>query len=267
MNWNRIESRQNSLVKLCASLSEKKVREREGFFLAEGTTLLFDLCEKGIVPEKVLLSEKAMHLTDAIEKRLADTPCEAYLLSEPAFEKVTSEKGSEGIVSVFSFSRLNGVLKKRSYRRLVALENVQDPGNVGTVLRSAAAFGFDGVLTVGGADPFGIKAVRASMGAIGSVPVLSFPDTASLMKQLGAWGVKSVAACLRSDSVPIDRAALEEPVCVWIGNEGKGLSEEAIEKSDERCIIPISGMESLNAAAAATVFLWEIKRRGGAHEG
>ena len=263
MNWNRIESRQNPLVKLCASLSEKKVREREGFFLAEGMTLFLDLCEKGILPEKVLVSEKAMHLTDAVEARLEGSASETFVLSAPAFERVTSEKGSEGIVSVFSLVRLQEKIKPVSCRRLVALENLQDPGNVGTVLRSAAAFGFDAVLTVGGADPFSAKAIRASMGAVGSVPVISFPDTASLMDWLEEKGIHSVAACLRTDSVPIEEANLSEPVCVLIGNEGKGLSEEAMTKSCERCIIPISGMESLNAAAAATVFLWEIKRRGG----
>lgn len=267
MNWNRIESRQNPLVKLCASLSEKKVREREGFFVAEGTTLLFDLCEKGIAPEKVLLSEKALCLKDSVEGALKDSSCEAYLLSAPAFEKVTSEKGSEGIVSVFSFDRLQASVKPKAYRRLVALENLQDPGNVGTVLRSAAAFGFDAVLTVGGADPFGVKAIRASMGAVGTVPILSFSDTASMMDRLKEWKVHTVAACLRLDSVPIERANLSEPVCVLIGNEGRGLSEEVILGSHERCIIPISGMESLNAAAAATVFLWEICRRGGTYEG
>lgn len=263
MNWNRIESRQNPLVKLCASLSEKKAREREGFFLADGMTLFLDLCEKGIYPEKVLVSEKALHLTDAVEARLDGASCETFLLSAPAFERVTSEKGSEGIVSVFSLVRLQEKVKPVSFRRLVALENLQDPGNVGTVLRTAAAFDFDAVLTVGGADPFSAKAVRASMGAIGSVPVISFPDTAALMEQLKDWGVHSVAACLRPDSVPIADAKLSEPVCVLIGNEGKGLTEEAMAKSSERCIIPISGMESLNAASAATVFLWEIKRRGG----
>lgn len=267
MEWNRIESRQNAQVKLAASLAEKKARDQAGLFVAEGSTLLFDFCSRNLFPEKVYLSCQALSLKEEIEAHLEESSARCYLLSESAFEKVTTEKGSEGVVSVFSYRRLQQTLLLKQTKRLVALEHVQDPGNVGTIIRSAASFGFDAVLMTGCADAFGTKAIRASMGAVAHIPVLTFPDTKQMMDRLETWGVKSVAACLSSQAKTIDQTSLKEPVCILIGNEGKGLSPLAISRSEEQSIIPIQNMESLNAAAAATVFLWEVARRGGMHEG
>ena len=137
---------------------------------------------------------------------------------------------------------------------------------MGTVIRTASAFGFDGVLLVDCADPFGTKAIRATMGAIAGIPIRSFTSTDELFSFLKAKGVRSVAACLSPNSREIGETDLSEPICVLIGNEGKGLSEKAVASSDCASVIPMETMESLNAASAATVFLWEIRRRGGNSE-
>jgi TrmH family RNA methyltransferase len=177
------------------------------------------------------------------------------------------ENGSLGIVSVYSVSDVKKIVPFTRTGKLIALERVQDPGNVGTIIRTASAFGFDGVLLVDCADPFGPKTIRATMGSIVGIPIQTFPDTAALFAFLEEKGARSVAACLASDSRPIGETELTEPVCVLIGNEGKGLSEEAVKRSDFTSVIPMETMESLNAASAATVFLWEIKRRGESREG
>ena len=261
MEWKKIESRSNPAVKFAASLSDKKVRDREGVFPAEGTTLFFDFCQRGFFPEKVFLSETALSLQKQIETCLEKESVELYLLSPGAFEKVTEEKGSQGLFCVYSVSRLSSVLSFGKKERLVALERVQDPGNVGTVIRSAAAFGFDGVLLVDCADPFSGKAVRASMGAVCHVPVRSFSTTSALFDFLREENIRAVAACLADSALPIQKADLSGPLCILIGNEGKGLSREAVEKADLLSVIPMEDMESLNAAAAAAIFLWEVKRR------
>ena len=129
------------------------------------------------------------------------------------------------------------------------------------MIRSAAAFGFDGVLLVDCADPFSGKAVRASMGAVCRVPVRTFSKTEELFDFLRREKIRSVAACLGERAVPILDTDLESPLCILIGNEGKGLSREAVEKADLVSVIPMEDMESLNAAAAAAIFLWEVKRR------
>lgn len=264
MDWKKIESRANPAVKFAASLADKKFRDREGVFAAEGMTLFFDFCKMGLFPRKVYLSEKAASFRPRIEDALGTEQSELYSLTASAFEKVTTEKGSQGLVSVYSVSDVQKLKPLVKTDRLIALERVQDPGNVGTVIRTASAFGFDGVLLVDCADPFGPKTVRATMGAVAGIPIRSFSSTVELFAFLKEKGVRSVAACLTPDARDVGETDLSGSVCVLIGNEGKGLSEEAVSFSDAKAIIPIKTMESLNAASAATVFLWEIKRRGGA---
>lgn len=259
MDWKRIESRTNPAVKYAVSLADKKVRDREGLFFAEGVTLFFDFCQSGIFPRRLYLSDEASSLTPEIEKVLAGKDTELYSLSKSAFEKITTEKGAQGLFSVYASCHLPALSADAS--RFVALERVQDPGNVGTVIRTAAAFGFDGVLLVSCADPCGPKTVRATMGALGRIPVKSFPDAAALFAFLKKEGVRCVATCLSEQAKPIGQTDLSGKVCILIGNEGKGLSEEAIACSDAASTIPIENMESLNAASAATIFLWEVKRR------
>ena len=261
MDWISLESRQNPAVKQCAALAENKSRAKEGLFLAEGVTLLFDFARENIFPEKLFLSKDAIAVKEKIDALLSSSDCRRYLVLPHVFEKLTTEKGSQGVVSLYSVEKITKALPIRRHRSLIALECVQDPGNVGTVLRTAAAFGFDGVCLVGGADPFGVKTVRASMGALCRIPVLRFPSTSELFDYLEEKGVSSVAACLSATAKPIEACDLSHPVCIWIGNEGKGLSEEAQKRANECGIIPMEQMESLNAAVAASVFMWEVKRR------
>lgn len=266
MDWKKIESRSNPAVKFAAGLADKKFRDREMVFPAEGFTLFFDFAKMGLLPRKVYLSEKAVSLRFDVEKALAEANAELYLLSEASFEKVTTEKGSQGLVCVYSISDLHALVPLTRTGKLIALERVQDPGNVGTVIRTASAFGFDGVLLADCADPFGPKAIRATMGAVAGIPIVTFPTTKAMLSFLREKNVRTVATCLAPDSRPIGETDLSEPVCVLIGNEGKGLSEEAVALCDAKSVIPMETMESLNAAVAATVFLWEIKRRGAARE-
>lgn len=266
MQWTVIESRQNPTVKRCAALSEKKARDKEGMFSAEGSTIFFDLAHLGIYPKAVFLSSDREDLKRRVEECIGKTEVKAYLLAPFVFEKITSEKGSEGIVSLYEKEAVTAQLPFPDRGRFIALENLQDPGNVGTILRTAAALGFDGVITVGGADPFGGKCIRSSMGAFAMIPVKSFSTTEDAFSHLRERGVFSVAACLAEDSSVITEISFPPSVCVWIGNEGKGLSETAISLADKKSIIPISRAESLNAAVAAGVFMWEIARRGDQNE-
>jgi len=257
MEWQSIESRQNPAVKFAASLAEKKARDAAGAFLVDGSTILTDLAVSGVFPEAVYLSSAVPFLKEEVECILQDAPVKGYILAPHVFERLTAEKGSEGIVSLYDRRGLEEALPLPGGGRLVALENLQDPGNVGTVLRTAVSFGFDGVLLCGGADPFGPKAVRASMGAFAHIPVKTFPHTDALMDYLQERGVKSYAACLHDASVPVTELCPSTPFCILIGNEGKGLSPRALERADRKIVIPMRGMESLNAAVAAAVLMWE----------
>jgi TrmH family RNA methyltransferase len=146
--------------------------------------------------------------------------------------------------------------------RLLLAEDLQDPGNVGTLIRTANAFGFDGVILAGAcADPFGPKAVRASMGAVFRRRVWTMSSGEAILA-LKEKGVPLVAAALRADAETLGKWEFPQRLALAIGNEGHGLSAEMLEAADRVVRIPMEpGAESLNAGAAAAVLLWEVYRR------
>jgi TrmH family RNA methyltransferase len=144
--------------------------------------------------------------------------------------------------------------------KLILLENVQDPGNVGTVLRTLDAAGFDGcVFTPGCADPYGPKTLRATMGSTFRVPMCFVPDAAEAAKTLAENGYAVIGAAL--DGEPFyERGKLPEKLCVIIGNEAHGVSPETVACCTGSVIVPIQSAESLNAGVAAGILMWEMRR-------
>jgi TrmH family RNA methyltransferase len=151
-------------------------------------------------------------------------------------------------------------------RRYLVLDGVQDPGNVGTIWRTADALGADGLLLVNGcADPYGPKTVRASMGACFRLPVWE-AGPEELCALLERSGLPLYATALRADTVSLEQAGLGR-CAVIIGSEGRGVSQSLLDRSGQTIRIPMrSRCESLNAAAAASVVLWEMVRQGGLEE-
>lgn len=257
MEWITLTSRQNAAVKRVVSLREKKRRDEAGVFPVEGIKFISDLSRDGIFPAELFLAENARIDRERAET-LAGQNTRLYLVSSSVYEKLSLEQAGEGVLAVYEKTRLPRF--EGSERRVLALEGVQDPGNVGASVRSAAAFGFDAVWLAGCADPLGPKALRASMGAVYRIPLLSFSSGALLLERAREKGLFTVAACLSEDAVLLDQVDLARPVCLLIGNEGQGLSREVSAGADVRAVVPMRGMESLNAAAAAAVFMWEVKR-------
>lgn len=142
--------------------------------------------------------------------------------------------------------------------RIVVLDGIQDPGNVGTIFRTAEAFGFDGAVLLGAcADVYSPKTLRASMGS-----ALRFPFVCCAAEELRSvlGGFTVYAAMLDSSAAALGEIAFAERSAVIIGSEGRGVSPEASAVCDEKLYIPISGAESLNAAVAAAVIMWELVR-------
>lgn len=147
-------------------------------------------------------------------------------------------------------------------RHVIVLEGVQDPGNVGTVIRTANALGMDTVVLTGAcADLYSPKTVRAAMGALFRQPVLTCTQD-ELVQLLNANGLKLYSAALTDTAQDLRRVPLS-PAAVAIGSEGRGLSAQLLSQCDGQIIIPMQpGAESLNAAVAAAVVMWEIARAG-----
>ena len=145
------------------------------------------------------------------------------------------------------------------------LSSLQDPGNIGAVLRSALAFGCDGlILSDDCPDLYSPKVLRAAMGGVFRQPVLVSRDLPELIRSMREKGIDTLAAALDRSAMTSDEARLDrDGVAVVIGNEGSGLSTEMIEACGKTVFIPISARsESLNASVAASIFLWEMRRRG-----
>ena len=264
-----ITSRQNpTVVKLCALL-DKKERRKSRLFRIDGHKLFSEAIECGAEIELVAVSaDKA----DRFKALTAKAGAKTVLLSPEVFSKITDEKAPDGIIAVVKYiDGLHKVLSvsdipaiAASGRRIMAFESLRDPGNLGTVIRSASAFGVDTlILSDDCADIYNPKTLRGAMGAIFSREILICNDFSAALSRFSCEGRRVLAATLDTESVPVGKAALTERDIVLIGNEGHGLSKSAVDASDLSVILPINtghGVESLNAATAASVFMWEQRR-------
>lgn len=249
----QITSRDNDQIKYLAKLLDKTAFARsEGLFVAEGVKLTLDAAGCELLPKAVYYTEKAAERWPDIT-RLA---CRQVVIAEHVAQKLSDMKSPQGVFALCEMPAL-GQSEIKPAGRYIALENVQDPANVGAIARSAAAFGFDGMLLSGGcADPFGQKAMRASMGAVFKLPILTTDDLPALLKELTAKKMEAAAAAL-TGAVPLSCFSPKGGLVLTVGNEGQGLTENTIAACSAVIKIPISGMESLNAAVAASILMWE----------
>ena len=264
-----ITSRQNpTVVKLCALL-DKKERRKNRVFRIDGHKLVSEAVDCGAHIELIALcSEKAERFMPLAEKCGAKT----VLLSTEVFSKITEEKSPDGIIAVVKYIdeihkelRISDIPELvASEKRIMAFESLRDPGNLGTVIRSASAFGVDTLLlSADCADIYNPKTLRGAMGAIFSREIYFCEDLPDALARCSCEGRRVLAAILDTEAVSVEKAALTERDIVLIGNEGHGLSRAAVEASDLSVILPINtgrGVESLNAATAASVFMWEQRR-------
>lgn len=253
----RITSRENGKIKYACKLAQSAAfRFEENSFFAEGLKLCLELA-KSCHLKVIYYTEKALQKSP----QLKDMDCEQYIIQDHVAEKLAGVQSNQGVFAIFEQPKTS-FLDLPKQGRYLALERVQDPGNVGALIRSAAAFGFDGViLSPGCADVFSTKVLRASMGAAGRMPVVTCPNLADALLQLRAWGCTCLAAALYN-SKPLDQvdAAYPNGVCVVIGSEGQGLSQQVIDACDAAVRIPITQrVESLNASVAGSVLLWHFR--------
>lgn len=252
-----ITSRANPLMQKVKKLKDdRKLRRKEGLFLCDGVKMLEEAIKWHADIETVIFSEGLEHTAVPDGVRIAVVP-------EDLMRSISPMDAPQGALFLVRAPKLTApeVLPGKRY---LVLDGLQDPGNVGTILRTADAFGCDGLLLVNHcADPFNPKTVRATMGAIFRTPVWEV-DANELLPLLTRSGLKLAATALREDTVSLPDAALER-CAVIIGSEGKGVCDALLARCDTTVRIPMEPTcESLNAAMAAAVVLWELYRRDGA---
>lgn len=258
-----ITSTANAKVKRLAGLQKKKrLREEEGIFLAEGLRMFREvpkdrLCEV-YVSEAFYKKEKT-----ALENVLEGTGIRPEFLSDHVYEHVSDTKTPQGVLCVIKRreGRLDEMLGDRCPFLLV-LDNLQDPGNVGTILRTAEGAGVTGViLGRDSADIYNPKTIRSTMGSVYRVPFCYAEDIPGVLDRINGAGIATFAAHLEG-KLDYDEPDYRKPCAFLIGNEGNGLRDETAEKAEEYIRIPMFGqVESLNAAIAASVLMFEAARQ------
>lgn len=265
-NPEPIRSVNNPRVKDWSGLQQKKGRDAAGAFLVEGAHLVTEALRSAFeVPEVLYVPGSAA----AEEVRAAVSPNDAggaawIAVSEQVMQKIADTRTPQGVAAVVRKREgaLSEWLRGTPAGPLVAIDAIQDPGNLGTVIRSADASGAAGVLIGNGTvDLYNPKTIRATMGSLFHVPVVRC-DLPDALPHLKSSGVKVVATMLSASSRSVYETELSGPVCFVFGNEGAGVSPAVAALADETVIIPMrGGAESLNVAMAATVLLFEALRQ------
>lgn len=248
----KITSRQNPLVAQVRKLnSSRPFRRQRGQFVGEGPKLLDEAVKAG-AEVQVLVTAEGTQVPSPSGARQVEVP-------RDLLESMCDTKTPQGVLFLCAMPDTAPPQTLPGGRYLV-LDGVQDPGNVGTIWRTADALGADGLILVNGcADPFSPKTVRATMGACFRLPVYETPFQ-ELAALLEGSGLSLYATALREDTVDIKTADLRRSAVV-IGSEGRGISQELLALSRQTLKIPMrERCESLNAAVAAAIVLWEMAR-------
>ena len=256
-----IESRQNHTIRHLARLArDKKYRRAAGELVCEGDKMLAEALSSGVRVKTVLLRSSGSpdSRTLSLCRRAEEQGAALFSAEPPVFALASDVETPQGTI----FSCESPVLSKAlpSVRSAMLLDGVQDPGNSGTIIRTAEAFGLDAlILCEGCADPTAPKVLRATMGAVFRQPLYHMP-LISAVQQLREQGLPVYAAALGADSVPVTGLSLER-CAVGVGSEGHGISRTLSELCDKRIIIPMTGRaESLNAGVAASLLIWEMRK-------
>ena len=262
-----ITSRQNSLVKLVRGLSSRRAREAEGIFVIEGHKVIHEALSSGVSPEKIIVSRRALEhqmVTELVNS--PDLNSEVIAVSDEVMEYMSEIDTPPGLLGLVRMPEAGLIALKTGPRALlVIIDGVQDPGNVGTIIRAADAFGADAVVTtVGCADIYNGKVLRAAMGSVFHLPVVRDAEPAELQELLKDRGITVAATSPGDNAISLSEARLAWPLAVVFGSEARGVSPEFREAAGILVKIPMPGRaESLNVAVAAGITLYEACRQRG----
>ena len=238
------------------------MRKKEGLFFIEGARLSFDAAQSGVEIKELFVTENALNKYCDYVRSVESIAERSFLVSEDVAEKLSDTKNNQGVFCVCKMLDKKTNIGKIKYNgKYIALEDVSNPSNFGAVVRTAEAVGLDGVIVCGGCDIYNPKSQRAAMGSLFRLSVVSCDNLSELLVELREKGMKVYAGVPDSNATKITEADMNDGVVCIIGNEGNGITDETIKASTCAVTIPMKGRaESLNAAAAASIMIWEMMR-------
>ena len=236
----QISSRTNAKIKYVISLRNKKVRKEEDRFVSEGKKAMQMALSANLLEE--VYTTKELNLPSEIRQ---------YIVNNDILDKISQTINPEGVVFISKIPHLE--LKNTDL--ILYLDNIQDPGNLGTLIRSALALGFNGVaLSNDCCDPFNDKAIAASKGAFFNIPI--FYEDLEKFKM----SHQIVVSTLSDDSRVVEAVRMEKKTVLVLGNEAHGVSKKSLDLADIKVKIPMHKMDSLNVASAGAILMYEMSK-------
>lgn len=252
-----ISSKDNPLIKLICSLqSSAKARKEQRLFVLEGFRICVDAMDNGIKFDKLIVSKTAFEKYYEHIGGFSKISRKNYIVPDSLFNKIGDTDSPQGIIALGVIPDNIAEIDKNG--KYIALENLQDPSNLGAVSRTAEALGISGIILSGGCDPYSPKSLRASMGTLLRMPIFLTADLTQFIKENG---LRSYGCVVDSTAEIITNISFKEGSVLIIGNEANGLSDHTKSNVDKLITIPMNGKaESLNAAVAAAISMWEMMK-------
>ena len=256
----KITGKNNEIIKGVKKLfTSSKERRAQGLFVLEGARLVFDVLNSSFEVETFLITQEANDKYIDKSEKMQRLSRHSFFISDEIAQKLSETKSSQGIFAVCKMKEKS--IDLQNGKKYIALDNVQDPGNLGTIIRTSEALGIDGVIVGGGCDVYNPKVLRASMGSVLRASVYESDNLAKTIDKAKLLGIKTYATSPNTSCKKITEIDFSSPCICVIGNEANGVSDEVFDVCDEKVTIPMLGRaESLNANVAAAITMWEMLR-------
>ncbi len=258
---NIISSKDNSVIKLYQKLAvSKKERYTVNKFVLEGARLVGDAINEGAELSHLLITEFAMDKHSSILSQVDLKKVKVIIISNELGIKISLTEKTQGIFAICDMpKKLSLVEFLKNGGKYIVLHKLQDPGNVGMIIRSADAIGVKGVILSESCDLFSPKVIRSTMGSVFRMSIWWDMDIHEVLSVMDEQGIETLAAVVDGDAYSIKGYQFNENCAVLIGNEGNGLDSEVVRKCNKPITIKMNGnVNSLNAAMAAGIIMWEL---------
>ena len=229
-----ISSVQNERIKAYAKLNEKKYRDEANLFIIEGLHLVEEAKKYNIIKEIITTNPNI----------------EGTLVSEDVMKKITNQKSVVEVCAI-----CNKLDKKNITDKILILDTIQDPGNIGTLIRTAVSFNFNTIVMENCADIYSSKVLRATQGAIFKLNIID-TNILEFIKKLDGYKVYGTSL---KNGLPLKEIEKADKLAIILGNEGNGVRNELLDKTDKNIFIEIENMESLNVGIAGGIIMYELK--------
>lgn len=255
-----IQSKDNKTIKHIISLQQRKYRQKFGEYMVEGIRAVTDIGKKDCLRSILIRESKRSELEPLVEKGL--TVSSVYVVQDPIFDKIEHSVNGQGILGIAKkcVNDLHSLIVEDGL--YVALDGVQDPGNLGTIIRTAVAAGAKGIfLLKGTVDPYNEKCVRSTMSALCNIPIFEDVTLSEFYDFIKDNTIKTYVTSLEN-AKPYHTILYPKRTMVILGNEGNGVSREIIEMCDQAITIPMYGdIESLNVSIAAALCMYKVREQ------